>query len=231
MATRNTLATVDWGRYDFIDLGCGEGGSIDYCRQRFGGQRGLGLDIDPDKVSRARAAGIDAMLADGAGPLGAKVVRFVAIMDFLEHLPTLDDVESTLRHAAAATDFLFIRHPSFEGEAYLAQLGLRQYWWTWLVHPAHIHVSDYCVMFERLGLQQYEIRYRQPIRDSAHPSILPAHAALDQEHDDEFVRHGPKPTVSFAETIWRAQDIFVALRAFTPEEWSAVVTPVPHWLG
>lgn len=232
MAGQRALAAVRWRRYDFIDLGCGEGGSIDYCQQRFGARRGLGLDSDPDKIARARAAGIDAMLADARSPLGTKVVRFVAMMDFLEHLPNLDAVESTLRHAAAAaTDFLFIRHPSFEGEAYLAQLGLRQYWWNWLVHPAHIHVSDYCVMFERLGLHQYEIRYRQPIHDSSHPSILPAHAALDQEHDYDPIRHGPKPTIPFAETIWRAQDIFVALRRFTPTAWAKIVTPVPSWLG
>lgn len=223
-----TLAEVDWGRYDFLDYGCREGGSLAFCRKRFGAGRGLGIDIDPRAVAATRAAGFEAVVADVAvprEPLGAGLVRFVAMMDFLEHLPDIETVERVLGEAATtARDFLFIRHPSFEGEAYLTELGLRQFWWYWRSMRVHFDIADICTMFDRLGLHRYHVRYRLEIQDSSHPSVLRNDEAIDQ-HSFDPVRHRPKPVVGFTEPIWRAQDIFVALRPFAPEEWNKVTGP------
>jgi SAM-dependent methyltransferase len=217
------VETIDWSQYDFIDLGCGSGGSIGYCSKRFAAQRGVGIDLSAEKVRGARAAGYDAFVADALTVPSDAGVRFVSMLDFLEHLPDLNKVEQVIEVAAqAATDFLFIRHPSFEGEAYLRSLGLRQYWWRWSGHPSHIHVSDYCTIFERLGLRHYFIRYREPILDSGHETILNIDAPINQAKFDPSV-HSAKPVIAFSEPIWRAQDIFVALRAFDPSEWAAVV--------
>jgi SAM-dependent methyltransferase len=218
------LAEVDWTRFDFVDLGCSRGGSIGYCADRFGARRGLGIDRSAEKVAEARKAGFDAVVADALDLPHSSVVRFVSMLDFLEHLPDLEAVERAIAAAAgAATDFLFIRHPSFEGEAYLGTLGLRQYWWHWRGHTAHIRVSDYCRMFERLGLRQYCLHYREPVEDSGHPSILPRETPPDQGPYDPSL-HPPKPHIAFSEALWRAQDIFVALRGFEPEEWTKIVT-------
>lgn len=217
-------ASVDWSQFDFIDLGCSSGGSLRFCQKRFGARRGLGIDLDPVKVENARLAGFDALVADASELPESARVRFVSMMDFLEHLPSLQVAEAIIGTASrVARDFLFIRHPSFEGEAYLAGLGLRQYWWDWSGHTAHIRVSDYCAMFERLGIGQYHIRYREPIWDSAQASILPSSMPKDQREYDP-ARHAPKPFVQFKEPLWRAQDIFVALRAYSPAEWSAITT-------
>ena len=176
-----TLREVDWTLFDFIDLGCSKGGSLRFCRKRFDARRGLGVDIKPAKVQQTLDAGFDAVLADATKLDVEDAVRFVSMMDFLEHLPGLDVVEASLERAArVATDFIFIRHPSFEGEGLLENLGLRQYWWHWTGHTAHPQVADYCTMFERLGLSQYTILYREPIRDSDHPSVLPVEAPIDQ---------------------------------------------------
>lgn len=214
---------VDWSRYDFIDLGCSHGGSLEYCTKRFEA-RGIGLDIDPQKVDQAREAGHDAVVADVTKLKLRDQVSFVSMLDFLEHLPSLTVVEAVIERAAAiATDFLFIRHPSFEGEEYLRSLGLRQYWWHWRGHPTHPQVADYCRIFERLGLGLYKISYSGEISDSLHASILVDDEPIDQHGFDPSV-HAERPYVSFPRPIWRLQDIFVALRAFDPRgrEWAAI---------
>ena len=223
-----SLEEVDWTNYDFLDLGCSAGGSIPYCERRFGARYGLGLDNDPAKVAKARLAGLHVVLGDGKrlgkapGLADGIRVRFVSMVHFLEHLPNAKTAEMVVRSAAeVATDFLFIRHPSFEGEAYLAQLGLRQYWWHWTGHPTHLRISDYCGMFDRLGLHQYLIRYKQPVWDSMNRTILTTEEPKDQHKFDQ-ARHRVRRKVKFAQPLWREQEIFVALRAFDPEEWSAI---------
>lgn len=219
---------IDWLQFDFIDLGCSSGGSLRYCQKRFGAKRGLGIDLSAEKVDRARTAGFDVVRADALALPPQAQVSFVSMMDFLEHLPNLEVVEAIIGAASqAASDFLFIRHPSFEGEGYLAALGFQQYWWNWSGHTVHIHVSDYCVILERLGLRQYFVRYREPVLDSNHPSIIPAKLPKNQREYDPDV-HPPKPSITFAEPLWRAQDIFVALREFDPHEWARVTGPTPR---
>jgi len=219
---------IDWSQFDFIDLGCSSGGSLRYCAKRFGARRGLGIDLSAEKADRARAAGFDVVQADALALPPQAQVSFVSMMDFLEHLPSLEVVEAIVGAASrAASDFLFIRHPSFEGEGYLAVLGLQQYWWNWSGHTAHIRVSDYCLMFERLGLGQYLVRYREPVLNSDHPSVIPAQLPKNQrEYDPDL--HPPKPSVDFEEPLWRAQDIFIALRAFDPHEWLRITGSTPH---
>lgn len=209
---------------DFLDLGCSRGGSIAYCAKRFGG-RGLGIDTSPEKVQQSLERGIDAVIGDATQLGVSKRVRFVSMMQFLEHLPTLEAVGMTIASAAeAATDFLYIHHPSFEGEPYLESLELRQYWWNWRGHPAHITVEDYCRIFESEGFGPYAIRYIDEVEDSAHPTVLPVGAPVDQ-FEYEVSKHGPKPAVRFARPIWRFQEIFVALRPFSGEEWRGIVAP------
>jgi SAM-dependent methyltransferase len=218
---RKTLKGID-----FLDLGASTGGSLRYCARRFGG-RGLGIDIDARKVAGARDAGFEVVHADATSLGVTKAVRYVAAMDFLEHLPDVATARSVLRSATeAATDFLFIRHPSFEGEHYLRTFGINQYWHHWSGHPNHLRVSDYLVMFAELGLDRYAIHHIGPVEDSSHPSIVPS--GLVNVHEYDEAAHGPKPQVMFAEPIWRMQHIYVALRPMPAEEWSAIVGPVPR---
>jgi SAM-dependent methyltransferase len=223
-ALPRSLHEVDWAEYDFVDLGCSHGGSLEFCTKRFGARRGIGLDIDSRKVEGARSAGHDAVVADVTRLDLHDRVRFVSMMDFLEHLPSLGAVEAVIEGAARiATDFLFIRHPSFEGEDYLASVGLRQYWWHWRGHPTHPQVVDYCRIFERLGLGLYRIGYSGEIADSLDTSVLVDDEPIDQGPFDPTT-HAERPYVAFPRPLWRLQDIFVALRPFDPRgaEWAAI---------
>lgn len=217
-----SLGSVNWDDYDFLDYGSSKGGSIRHCKGRFHATRGVGVDIDPNKVVKARAAGVDAFVGD-ATELGiSKAVRFVSMLDFLEHLPDLTAVKAAIASAAeVATDFIYIKHPSFEGEELVESLGVRQYWWHWRGHTCHIHVSDYCAMFDDLGLHQYMIRHHVSISDSSHPSVIRTGLRPDIRGREAAARTDT-PFIEFERPIWRRQDIFIALRPFDPDEWRGI---------
>jgi GT2 family glycosyltransferase len=222
----HVLENVDWSEFDFVDLGCSKGGSIRFCQGRFDADRGLGVDQNHAKVAETVAAGFDAAQSDATKLDQENVVRFVSMMDFLEHLPSLEAVEAAIEGAArAATDLLFISHPSFEGEGLAEQFGVRQYWWNWTGHTAHIKVADYRGIFERLGLHDYTIRYIDPVYDSSHSSLLPLDTPKDQHQFDPAV-HPAKPAVEFPSPLWRAQRILVALRPPERAEWERLVAAI-----
>lgn len=222
-ASANT--TIPWWKYEFADFGCSTGGSIKHCLKRFGARSGIGIDIDPAKVEKTRAAGFDAALADLHTLEGEKSVRFVSMMQFLEHLPTLDEVERVVAKAASlATDFLYIHHPSFEEEHYLLGEGLRLYYHHWSGHTTHVTRDEFFAMFERLGLLQYFVRPIQPLVCSDHEAILPSEAPINQ-HQYDAELHGPKRSVAFPRTIHQHMEIFIALRPFEAQEWREIVVP------
>ncbi len=126
---------------------------------------------------------------------------------------------------AAARDFLFIRHPSFEDEHYLNAVGLKQFWTDWPGgHTAKLTVADFIGFFHHLGLNDYAICYRQAAMDSEDPVILPLAAPPNQHHYDAD-KHGEKPCVVFPRPIYAQIDFFLALRQFPGVEWAQIVVP------
>jgi hypothetical protein len=223
-----SLEDIDWTDYDFVDLGCSSGGSIEHCMKRFGAERGLGVDLDPAKVERTQAAGYDAVVADAQELDLDRQVSFITMLDFFEHLPDLGVVEEILAAAhRSARDFIYIKHPSFEGEEQFEAQGLRQYWWDWHGHTCHVRVADYCSMFDRLGISSYTIRYLGRIDGSDHPSIVPVSAPADLSAN-EAAAVVDVPDLRFSPPLWRRQDIFIALRPFEPDEWTDIVRPTPQ---
>lgn len=224
----DTLKDIEWGNYDFVDLGCSKGGSIKHCMDRFGAQRGLGIDLDPRKVQETRESGFDAIVADACRLELNNQVSFVTMLDFCEHLPDLESVREAISAAARiARDFLYIKHPSFEGQEQTEAQGLRQYWWNWHGHTAHVRVADYCSMFDELGLLTYMIRFIEKIETSYHPSIVPTSLPRDQsEADAKAVTD--VPDIALSPPLWRRQDIFVALRPFDTRDWCAITKPTAN---
>jgi SAM-dependent methyltransferase len=220
-----TLDTVDWREVDFVDLGCSSGGSIAHCTKRFDAPRGIGIDIDPKKVAKTKRAGFDAILADARLLDLDRQVRFISMLDFLEHLPDLSVVEEIIGAAArSASDFIYIKHPSFEGEGQIEQFGVRQYWWDWHGHTSHIRVADYCSIFERLGLRQYMIRFVERIADSQHPSVVSTESPMDLSGTDAS-QITIEEFIEFSPPLWRRQDIFIALKSFSVDEWAKITKP------
>lgn len=224
----SALADIKWDDYDFVDLGCSNGGSIKHCMMRFGVERGLGVDIDERKVARTKAEGFDAVVADARELDLDRQVSFVTMLDFFEHLPGLGYVYDILEAAArSARDFIYIKHPSFEGQERVEADGLRQYWWDWHGHTAHVRVADYCSMFDQLGLNTYLVRYIERMDSSDHPSIVPTSTPKDCSLE-EAAKITNEPAVAFDPPLWRRQDIFIALRPFSRAEWADVTRPTAN---
>lgn len=195
-----TLDDANLSLYDFFDFGAGDGASLQRCEKLFGG-RGLGIDNDPNKVALATERGADVVLGDITKLPRRKMVRYVCMDNFLEHLPDYSTAHEMLSVAAAvAVEFLYIVHPSFEDEAYLRELGLKQFWQDWTGHTSHLLVSDLTSMLNEIGGQPLTLEYVNPRWDSTDSSILPSSARPDSHHYD-FGMHGPKPYVSFERPV------------------------------
>lgn len=222
------LENTDWSKYDFVDLGCSNGGSLRHCMMRFGVERGLGVDIDERKVAKTLEAGFDGVVADARELDIDRQVSFVTMLDFFEHLPGLDYVHDILAAAArSARDFIYIKHPSFEGQERVEADGLRQYWWHWHGHTAHIRIADYCTILDELGLSTYLVRYIERVGSSEHPSIVPTSTPQDCSAE-QAAAIVIAPPVEFTPPLWRRQDIFIALRPFSPKEWESVTRPTAN---
>lgn len=212
MAISDQAQTSVVGRFAFIDLGSGTGGSIDYCVRRFGRAPGRGFELDPRKVAEARRAGFDVVEADvRLVRVPDRSVEFVSAMDFLEHLPDVATAASVLeRFARVARDFLFIRHPSFEDAEYLANLGLRFSWSDWRGHPNMMEIEDFVTLFRHFGWTEYAIVPRNLITDSMDTRVVPLSAPTDTVVYDPSVLE-PKPRVRFERPVFAQYDIFVRL--------------------
>lgn len=220
---------ADWAAYDFIDLGSNKGGSIVHGAKRWKA-RGIGIDANERRVGIMQAAGVECVYGDAAKLDADKAVRFVSMMNFLEHLPDFATVEDTVARAArAARDFLYIRHPSFEGEETAVRRGVRIHHWDWPHHSAHVRLADFDAMFRRLGFPAWLVRDIEPISHSSHPHVIAT--SLPMGLNPETSAFYPKPLVAIEPQWWRRHDIFVQLRPMKPKYWAKLVHPTKKESG
>ena len=215
--TVSTLAatpTADWSAYDFIDLGAGNGGSIRHCAKRFKA-RGIGFEREAERGAMAQEKGsAEVVHADAALLDCEKAVRFVSMMNFLEHLPDMRSVEDVVARAVrAARKFIYIRHPSFEGEEEARQRGYIIGHWNGPRHTAHIKLADFAAMFERLGVGLVVVNNVEPIRHTSHELIV----GLNGEKSSEVIDP----------PLWRRHDIFVQIDPIAPRYWDKITRPSP----
>jgi hypothetical protein len=190
--------------YDFLDFGASTGGSLQFAQKVLGGTRGLGVDIDPKKVQKARDAGFECMQGDMTQlELPDRSVRFVIMSHVLEHLPGLDLVEGSIRSAArVARDFVYIQGPFFDADQDLARQGLKFYWSDWTGHPCHLTTSQLTRIFRKLGLRDTRMFVRGAITHSSNEALHPLDSPLDQHGYDPSV-HPPKETFQLRVPVFR----------------------------
>ena len=183
---------------DFVDFGCSVGGSMLEMSKLFPGARGLGVDIAEAKIAKAKAQGHQAMVAD-ARYLRTREgrVRFCIMSHFLEHLPSVNDANLSLLSAAEiSTDFIFVRQPNFDADAYMFNLGYKTFWSDWHGHPNRMTVLEVHRAFEFLvkrgSLAGYEIFANGRIKDSRDPAVHPLASPQNQQTYDAE-KHPPKP--------------------------------------
>lgn len=76
-----------------LDIGCGEGATLRYLSTH-NSVRGVGLDISPTAVEKARGSGINASVADASSP-GFCIegeYDYIIISEVIEHIPRPEDL-------------------------------------------------------------------------------------------------------------------------------------------
>jgi len=137
----------------------------------------------------------------------------------LEHLRSVAAVEVAVGRACEiASDIVYIRHPSFEDEEYLASLGVKQYWTDWPgTHTAKVRLDELRAIATRRGIDEVFVRGVKRARASDDPTILPLSAPSNQRKppDERGVyglydaaAHGAKPRVVFDRPVYFAFDLF-----------------------
>jgi len=225
IAIAELFSALKAGRYGFIDIGCGVGGSIDHCTRLFNRGAGVGIDIHQRQLTKAIDSGHDVAFADiNQIDFPASSVSFCSMMDFLEHLPSLQAAEEVLKKCAIVSrDFLYIRHPSFEETEYLKNLNLKITWADWRTHYNLMTIENYREIFSRNDWKDFFILPRRLIKDSSNEVILP----LSAEHNSKFydpTLHEEKAKVVFEKPIFEQYDIFVRLPGnnMSSVEWANI---------
>ena len=199
-------------QYDFLDIGSSKGGSIEFAMNKLGGKRGLGIDIRGGNVEQVRRRGYDCLHGDIAEmTFPANSVRFAVLNHVLEHM-ALYAVHKTVRCATeVATDFVYIRGPYFDADAFLKSHGLKFYWSDWHGHTCHVTTSLIRAVLVGLDLKEFVILGRTRVDNSQDGSIHPLASPIDQ-HEYVPGTHPPKPTIRFNPPLYREIVCVVRLR-------------------
>jgi hypothetical protein len=181
---------------DFIDLGCGIGGSIGWAKARFGGDSHLGIDVEQKNVEQAIANGYSVVAADALDcDFQWPVSRYVSMLHFLEHIENELLVRKVIEKALqSATDFVFIKVPYFDKIDYLKNLGFRLTWTNWIGHPTAITTNLLRQIAQEFGVKAH-IGYLYSVVDSQSSEIVPISAPVDTIYYD--ISLGDKLHVEF----------------------------------
>lgn len=203
--------------FDFADFGCSNGGSLQLGIRRFGGQRGLGIDISDQKVSACVSQGLDAINYDIHRIPAKKLFRFTLMSHFLEHIPVRKDVAAFLRRACdISTEFVFIQQPFFDCDGYLARHGLKLYWSDWKGHPNHMTSLDLWLLLREIQQSGEAITFsifgRGKICSSDDHCIIPLGSPTDQHHYDLKKHPAKPPSIQFSELVCKELICIITLQ-------------------
>ncbi len=176
---------IETASIDYIDFGCSKGGSLAFAKTRFNGHRGLGIDIDQSKVEKTIAAGYDAIRYDIHDIPDEKLVRFVVLSHFLEHVPGNADVKDFIRKACTiSNEFVYIQQPYFDADPYLFERGLKLFWSDWSGHPNRMTSLELWLVLRDLKEEGLPITFSlhayRLIPDSSDPRIHPLASPVNQ---------------------------------------------------
>lgn len=185
--------------YDYFDFGCSKGSNMLFIRNIDAKLRGLGIDIDNKKIEIALASNFEAINKDILSLPSEKLVDFVTMSHFLEHLPSAQAASQMIQKACdLARDFIFIRQPWFDSDGLLLLHELKCYWSDWTGHPNRMTSLDFYLTLRKLFLRKkiygYSIFGRSAIESSIDTCLIPINTPTDQHHYDPNA-HAEKPLI------------------------------------
>jgi hypothetical protein len=221
MRRLKTAKDIDFAKFDFLDFGASKAASLEYGKKHFSGKRGLGVDLNPERVKAMNKLGYDSMVGDLTDlKIPKDCVRFVKMAHILEHMPSLTGVEKAIAAAKkAATDFLVITGPFFDEDDYLKSKGLKPYWSGYKEHTCHLKVLQLIHILNQQKLDNYEIYVRYPMFDSSAEQIHPLNSPAGV-HQYDPKAHPPKQKIKFDRIIWTDFVCYVRLRP--QKDWKEI---------
>ena len=201
---------------DFIDLGCGVGGSIGWIQNRFNVKTHLGIDNRPNEVQKATDFGYNVVLGDITNEIFPKS-RFITMLHLLEHLKDETAVEKIIKKSIeSATEFIFIKGPYFDGMDYLKQFDLKITWTDWIGHTTIVNKNMLENIIRKNELE-YKIGFQYPILNSTSDEIIPIASPIDTMLYDKSL--GEKKYVEF-EDVYR--EIYCYININCPN-WNDII--------
>lgn len=190
----------DFTGYDYFDFGCSYGGNMVFTKKVYPLFRGLGIDLDADKIAKANANSHEAIIYDILRFPEQKLVKFVTMVHFLEHLDGLATTKKVIAKAiSVATDFIFIRQPWFDADGFLFEAGLKFYWSHWRGHRNKMTTLDFytILMDERKAgrIRSFRIFGNYKVTHSDDTTIVPLGTLVDQHHYNAM-EHGKKELIN-----------------------------------
>jgi hypothetical protein len=192
--------------YDFADFGCSSGGNIKFTESVLEGRRGIGIDIDEKKLEIARHNSCDVINFDILKLPNVKIVDFVTMSHFLEHLHSVKYATDFLcKGINISRSFVHIRQPFFDADGYLMSQGLKLFWSDWRGHRNAMSALDaYKVCRDSLSrglMKSFAIMGRGPIATSEHDDVVPLTAPVDSQ--SYIPTMGLKPNVIFGTPVYQ----------------------------
>ena len=202
--------------YDHIDFGCSKGGSLQLCKNKFHGKRGLGIDIDQKKVELTQSSGFDAVLFDINDIPAMKLVKFTVMSHFLEHIPNAIDCKNFVKKACEiSSDFVFIQQPYFDADTNLARDNLKLFWSDWRGHPNRMTGYEMYLLLRDLkndGLKiNFSIHNRGFIKSSDDKHIHSLASPIDQHHYDLSIHPIKANIAKFQYPVYRELVVLITM--------------------
>lgn len=211
---------IDYSDFvDVIDLACGSGGSLGWAKSVFGWDSYLGIDVDNSFVGQAKDFGYRNIIQGDLLTMDFSKLpkaRYVIMHHFLEHLQNDQEVELMINKAIGlAKEFVFIKHPFFDGDEYLKDKGFKLTWSDWeFAHSCHVNKAMLENILNKTGLE-YKIGFVNPIKNSDFGLIIPFNAP----HEQCFYKpeHGIKEFTEF-ENVFHETYAFININCPTWDE-------------
>lgn len=210
---------MDLTEYNFIDFGCSKGDSIKEALNNYGGKKGLGIDIDPNKVKQTTDAGFEAIIGDATEFYSnhPKCVEFVTMIHFLEHLPSINLAKKCIESACElATEFVYIRQPYFDADPYLFSQNLKFYWSNWSGHTNQMTSLQFHSILNPLYLNgkihEFKIYGVRKVQNSLDSTIHSIASPIDQHHFKEEI-HPKKVKVEFTFDTYKETLVVISLKS------------------
>lgn len=170
---------------DYLDFGSHLGNSLRFGQEVLGGLRGVATENHPDNAQKLKDQGISLIEEDATKLIFPKSsFSFAVLSHFLEHLANLAQVDFVLGAAShACRDYLYIRQPYFDQDAYLQSLGLKTVSALYDQHTLHISTTELVTSLLRAGCANFDI-WGLNLWWNSHDSdqILPSNARQKWTH-------------------------------------------------